>query len=651
MDTGEIDSVGLRRGSLNSLHRHLNESSTNQSKSQSPTTVNSTLGTLTKGLDKFTRYFILKAVQVVVQSRLSARDKYRTECKPSGNDWFSLNIVDLPEVNERTKAALEALDGFTVRANWRVFCEISVRTSDGARVVLEHWIFSNRVCSASSNKSLNYAGSPTLQPRVTSANLSHSASKTLIPNTTRTRSITSRSKLNSIDDSQSENLENNDFKSSVSCYSFSATQATTQDSAISTPATASPSSKIISNQANNNPAAQRGSPSVYTIYNKMSLLLKTIMTTSHIVPAFKFAELNSLSNSLTTCYKVYCCTDSYQAFSSNKSSNEANRSSSHRASLDMLNSESPNRQSTLSNASSGSIDLKDIVGADELEHFCPILKIGSIKTEINELEVALCYRTDLTESRCFQKESHQIHNTLYDEECITAAKQLLAGNENDQRPHNVCRRNPSDSELHKDVARQISESFNAFDMPLKPAFASSDNSLSKLTSQDPNLIIIEPAFEGLISEVYKNANSSTQNDACTTILGIGKHRSKASARNHQDINDNLKSAAMSEPIQVPERHHNGLNGQNNSAVSTPRSLTESFVFVDLNPPFASDEQNDINSFFHGPAPAFCHGFDSMKDVDELKDQLATLEANASQIDEFVDNICVSDSEKECEEQE
>lgn len=48
-----------------------------------------------KELDKFTKFFVLKAAQIIVQSRFG--DKVHTKCKPhsSGTDWVSLVSIFL----------------------------------------------------------------------------------------------------------------------------------------------------------------------------------------------------------------------------------------------------------------------------------------------------------------------------------------------------------------------------------------------------------------------------------------------------------------------------------------------------------------------------------------------------------------------------
>lgn len=682
---GLLDGGSSRRGSLTSLHRQPSGSFSHGLKLSTTAgglqqANNTNLNNLHKDLDKFARYFIIKTVQVIVQSRIGDDKKVKTECKPAGNDWFNINISDIPEVSDRTKAALDA-DGFSIRSNWRVCCEISLKTGDGGRIVLEHWIISNKSNLTSSQNHLpsklsqSSPKSPHQPNRLSPIHLSTSnngfapPSAINSPSTTRARpatfSNTMRTRLNSIDDNNFSNEllvgainENIDIKPSASCFSLSTTSVNQTTDPTST-VTASPSFNSLSNNAAqgvsnntvNNPASlqnqqqQQGSKpsalsSIYTIYNKMSLLLKTLMTTTHIVPTYRLASKTSeVDPSCVISYRVYTSAASYQ----NPKTNTIVSKGSLEDIRYNLNNESPNKRSSSSNSSFGSVNIREFVGPDELDHFCPILKIGSIKTDINELDVSLCYRTDVKNSDHLVR-SARLYNKILDEDCITAAKQLLAGNDytgtnhNEHHKHAECfKGDPCCRENCKN------EALSYIDQPLRPAFASREQKTDKNT-QDSNMVIIESAFDGLLQINDRSSNG--------TLIDIGHDTINQADRNMCKISSNGESKSAnspSKPIQVPSRPRNSTHAelyQNLSPSSTPKSLTDSFVFVDLNPPFASEEQNDINSFFHGPSPAFINGFDHLKDVDELTHQLAVIEANASQLDEFVDNICVSEDEEE-----
>ncbi|XP_056647844.1 autophagy-related protein 13 [Diorhabda sublineata] len=90
-------------------------------------------------LDKFTKFLALKCTQIIVQSRLG--EKVSTNCRPqtTGTDWFNLNISDLPDVLAETK---RVLNGEILSSKLPLCVEISLRTSEGDRMVLENWCLS-----------------------------------------------------------------------------------------------------------------------------------------------------------------------------------------------------------------------------------------------------------------------------------------------------------------------------------------------------------------------------------------------------------------------------------------------------------------------------------------------------------------------------
>lgn len=363
----------------------------------------------------------------------------------------------------------------------------------------------------------------------------------------------------------------------------------------------------------------------------MSLLLKTLMTTTHIVPAYKLAAEAASEDSCVICYRVYTTSLSSQ----NPKTNSTAIKDSTEESNHIPNTESPNRRLSSSNSSSGSVNIRDLVGPEELDHFCPIIKLGSIKTEVNELEVLLCYRTDLRSSNHLSRASipRNIYDRLSDEDCITAAKQLLKGNEHSNNDNNH-KLSPNNCLVNQEHDKNGVISY--IDQPLIPAFANREQNQEK-NEQEPSEEIV---FDGLL----KIKNTPVGDELINISPDIVSKPTKA-----PNGLQCCSAGVQSEPIQVPSGSHRSKHGdilQNLTPGSTPKSLTDSFVFVDLNPPFASEEQNDINSFFHGPSPTFYSGFDTLKDVDELTSQLAVIEANASQLDEFVDNICMSEDEEE-----
>ncbi|KAM8940075.1 autophagy-related protein 13 isoform 2-T2 [Pelodytes ibericus] len=89
-----------------------------------------------KDLDKFVKFFALKAVQVIVQARLGDKISTRSTSSPTGSDWFNLAIKDIPEVTHEAKKALSG----QLPAVGRSMCvEISLKTSEGDSMELEIW--------------------------------------------------------------------------------------------------------------------------------------------------------------------------------------------------------------------------------------------------------------------------------------------------------------------------------------------------------------------------------------------------------------------------------------------------------------------------------------------------------------------------------
>lgn len=84
-------------------------------------------------------------------------------------------------------------------------------------------------------------------------------------------------------------------------------------------------------------------------------------------------------------------------------------------------------------------------------------------------------------------------------------------------------------------------------------------------------------------------------------------------------------------------HASCPKGASHLSCSPGCSSLDSFVFVDLKPPFAPDDQSELGSFFNGPSPSFgdCSLAEEMED---LAGQLALMESNAQQWDQFVDSI-------------
>ncbi|CAL8114070.1 unnamed protein product [Orchesella dallaii] len=89
-----------------------------------------------KDIERYVKFFTLKSVQVVIQSRLGK--KVKTDSKPfsTGTDWFNLNIEDNLEVLEQTKEVLKSQS-----SEIPIVIEISLQsvTDTNTKLVLELW--------------------------------------------------------------------------------------------------------------------------------------------------------------------------------------------------------------------------------------------------------------------------------------------------------------------------------------------------------------------------------------------------------------------------------------------------------------------------------------------------------------------------------
>ena len=90
-----------------------------------------------KELDKFTKYLSMKAVQVIIQSRLG--EKLAAASNPdttTGTTWFNLAVKDSSEVQSETR---RSLSGSVPSPGLPLVCEVSLKTAEGDSLVLEVW--------------------------------------------------------------------------------------------------------------------------------------------------------------------------------------------------------------------------------------------------------------------------------------------------------------------------------------------------------------------------------------------------------------------------------------------------------------------------------------------------------------------------------
>ena len=89
-----------------------------------------------KDLEKYTKFFIFKAVQTIVQSRLGERLKTRSKDVSTGSEWFNLAIADIQDVQIEIK---KALDGLRILPHPPICVEISLKTSENEWMIMETW--------------------------------------------------------------------------------------------------------------------------------------------------------------------------------------------------------------------------------------------------------------------------------------------------------------------------------------------------------------------------------------------------------------------------------------------------------------------------------------------------------------------------------
>ena len=234
-------------------------------------------------MEKYSKGFIMKSIQVIVESRLGK--KVIQKCTNSKNFWFHVAINDIQEVDENSLKCLDNLlfnseenlspsSCFTISARWKICCEISLQTNDHESMTLEYWLFEN--CPLSKEKD-NVSGSP----------ISNSYS-----------------------------------------YHFA------------------------------------------NIYDRMSILLKSIMTLTRATPAFNISSKGQSEYSHVICYRIYQCDFKFDQLLQQSGVNES--------------------------------EIK--------QHYTSEINLGSIKSIHNQINVSFCYRTDMT--RCRKISDVSDHNLL-----------------------------------------------------------------------------------------------------------------------------------------------------------------------------------------------------------------------------------------------
>jgi hypothetical protein len=170
-----------------------------------------------------------------------------------------------------------------------------------------------------------------------------------------------------------------------------------------------------------------------------------------------------------------------------------------------------------------------------------------------------------------------------------------------------------------------------------------------LPSNRTDEFIMEPPIDDLGSNRFTNRQKSNDNLDSIHSDPIQIPDSKPLTQQRSASNLNRLASTDTIPVSQPS----AINPINCNKTTTHLSCSpgcsslDSFVFVDLKPPFAPDDQSELGSFFNGPSPSFgeCSLAEEMED---LTAQLALMESNAQQWDQFVDSINLKSEEDEFE---
>lgn len=102
-----------------------------------------------ESLLQYTKHFIRKAVQIIVQSRLGEKKPTKSRIHANNSDWFNLSIKDLAQIIQMTKSTFGSAE--TIINLGSPFCiEISLKTPENQTMILETWciLFNEQLCDS-----------------------------------------------------------------------------------------------------------------------------------------------------------------------------------------------------------------------------------------------------------------------------------------------------------------------------------------------------------------------------------------------------------------------------------------------------------------------------------------------------------------------
>ncbi|XP_075590252.1 autophagy-related 13 [Dermatophagoides farinae] len=349
------------------------------------------------------------------------------------------------------------------------------------------------------------------------------------------------------------------------------------------------------------------SQKVYEIFIRMSNMIKSLIVLTRSTPAYRLSSKGQSADSYVICYRIYpLVLKNYTDF------------------IDRL--------------------------TDQNRHYSPLKTIGVIRSELNELSLSFIYRTDMnvtseSEIENLTQQSDEmakhLNNDDDDDNIIQddANKQLTKQQQQHDDDDDI-QLSMKDDHFKIDLTNEPLDIFDII-KPLNPAFATkkSNNFETDFNIPFSSLLSMSKEIE------MKNLTCDDEQQSTTNIM----------------TTTTPKSSPSSNPIKIPSTK---MMKSQSQSIKSPTSQqiystsNDSFVFVELNAPFASEESL-LHSFFHGPSPTFLHrsndcdsindmdeDCDSINDMDELSMQLAELESAATQIDSFVESICVSNENED-----
>ena len=92
-----------------------------------------------KEVEKYIKFFTLKALQCVIESRTGCRSN--TKCNPTarGLDWFNISLPD-SDANRKFQSTIREQYGKKIAGLVKPVClDIVLKTSEGSYTVLESW--------------------------------------------------------------------------------------------------------------------------------------------------------------------------------------------------------------------------------------------------------------------------------------------------------------------------------------------------------------------------------------------------------------------------------------------------------------------------------------------------------------------------------